>query len=100
MSKFGRCVSPRLKDVHDSEFPVSMHRHLRNPHRSMIPKFGNVLCFHIAEAILSYYDICNGNGDPHSQSIEYVIALSKDMKSAKVVGDKDNGFALINEGLA
>jgi len=95
------CVRPALADRSDSEFPRSVHRHPRDPDRSQVGGFGNVLCFLIGNAILSYYDAVRGIKTPHLLvRVRYVEEVAGDLSRFKVYGTDYDGYILATDEAA
>lgn len=77
-------------------FPRTVRRHPRNPDRSQIGGFGNVLCFLIGNAILSYYDACrNVHTDRVFSRLRHLEELADNLKIVRLYGNDAEGWTLL-----
>ena len=99
LSRYIRCASPAFVEMEDSEFPKSLYRHPRNPHASVRGGWGNVLCFHVGDAILSYYNLYRGiHNDEEFAAIQYLHEIATvGTEFFKVTGDDTTGYMLMTE---
>lgn len=65
IDRYPRCVSRQLATDDDSNFPRTVRRHIRDHDRSTADGFGDLLCFHIGNTILAFYDAVNGEDHEH-----------------------------------
>jgi len=92
------CLRPALADRGDSDFPRTVRRHPRNSDRSQIGGYGNVLCFLIGNAILTYYDAVQGVKTPHILvRVKHVEEIAEDPSSFKVYGTAYAGYTLLTD---
>jgi hypothetical protein len=93
---YQRPVSPTFASDSDAHFPRSIRRHTVNKHRSQVGGYGNVLLFHIGDAVLAYYNIENGVATQTDlNAIEKLHQIAMGGAGTFVVGGAENlGFYL------
>jgi hypothetical protein len=89
-------VSPFFKDDGDAALPRALHVHPVQADRCSSPGFGDVVLFHIGNAVLSYYDIENGTFTQGSlDSIQFLHEIAViGISSHRVKGGDARGYTL------
>lgn len=102
-----RHIHPTLAEKGDTMFPHSVKRHPINPERTTQSVWGSVLCFHVGNAILGFYDLVlairNGNeafmDGAALQLMGRIAKLEKinaeGMAECYIQGDAGTGFEFV-----
>lgn len=104
LDRYLRLVSPRLAERGEAEFPQPLRRHGANSGRSMYPGVGNLLCFHVGNALMAFYEACLA-GEPGEVLEPRLYRLKRIAQSGvaqcRVRGnDQDGYFLAVSEDTA
>jgi len=98
--KYHAATAPGLEEV---DLPVSLHRHVLDPHRTVKHRHNDVLLFHLGDAVVAYQFLARGQTtDLAYATIVYfheLVTLLADGQSLVVDGDDRTGHALMTPAL-
>jgi hypothetical protein len=97
IDRYLRLVAPTFAKSADSNFPRSVNQHPRDPNKSQVGGLGNLLVFHIGNAILAYYAAVRGENAEHLYArLEHLKEIA-DVGPMSFVsyGDDANGYMLL-----
>lgn len=96
IDQYLRLVSPFFVDDGDASFPRGVYRHGTNWNRCSSSAFGDVLTFHIGDAVLAYYQCELGEQTQDDiDAIQFIHDIAVvGISSCRVMGSDRNGFKL------
>lgn len=91
-----RTVSDYFVDDGDAAFPRGVNRHATHKNRCGSSTFGNVVLFHIADAVLAYYAFEKNNyTQTHFSAVQFLHEISViGLGSHLVKGSPQKGYTL------
>lgn len=95
-----RPLSPRMAHTRGSEFPRTLKQHPINHDRSTESSWGNLICHHIGNAILAYYDSLDA-GEPTEHllaRVEQLKEIAERPKEFVPYGSVQTGYCLMTLG--
>lgn len=98
VDEYPGAISLRLAHEGDSRLPRTVRRHGRDTGRSEDSTFGDLLCFHIGNTILAFYDEACGIPNSHLRArLEHLKEIAKDGPGNYVpYGSNARGFMLVH----
>lgn len=94
-------ISPALSLRGDSYFPRAARRHPVNPDFSTSRTAGDLLFFHVGNAILAYYDAVRGNLSEHLLSrVIHLEEIAANVKDFVPYGSDLMGWCLLSKAAA
>lgn len=96
IDRYYPALDPRRAKTGPDEFPVKHQPHGRDASRSLVPGFEKVLCFHIGQAFLGYYDVVLGVENPGAeQAVARLEALAGQLTNTLVDGSPSTGYVIV-----
>ena len=97
VDRYLRCISPAFAGDGDEHFPITHRRAVHHRHACSQDNRDAVLCFHIGEAILAYYNLYREmNVEQEFASIAYLHEIATlGLDAFKVFGTASGGYRLL-----
>jgi hypothetical protein len=97
LSGYYRMLSPSMAPTRGSEFPRTLYSHAKNPDRSSKSGWGNLICFHVGNAILAYYEsFLNGKPVDHLFArVEHLREIAEKPHRFIPYGSIETGYCLM-----
>lgn len=96
VDQYPAAVSRQFAHEGDSRMPRTVRQHPRTQERSTDDTFGDLLCFHVGNAVLAYQDAVLGRPDNLQERLNFLEQIVDNGAGIYVVyGTNAHGFTLI-----
>jgi|GEM_PF-2711499 len=93
-----RLVCPAMSLTGGSEFPRALRPHPLNHDFSTYRGYGDLICFHIGNAILAYYDAVRGQPAEHLLArVELLKEIAARLEEFQPYGSDQAGWCLLSK---